>query len=356
LQRESIKGPDEGRSQSAECRREDSRRRDASTIRYSLLAVLPVYYLVPRTIGICRGLDAFRYLDQWRSFLDGLGFAVRVSEPTTRRTIELGAQIAPAELCLPAKVYLGHVLELKDRVDALFLPRVVCQYSGKDLLFACPKSLALPDMTRALIPGLENSVELVLDEREESEERSYRKLAKMLEGRSRRQDGGDRQTRNQKPDIRNQRDEKPEAASGERSAVSGRDRVGVVGHPYLLNDRVLSQDLLAKLGALGVEPLVPEFALRPNVRLDERFRTNWLFEVELVDSAEAMARNGIDGLLLASSFACGTSAVTSDVIRREVAHSRPGLPVLQVFFDEHSGEAGLFTRLESFVELLRMRG
>ncbi len=326
------------------------------------LRALLLYSRVARSIGICRALDAYRYLDRWRGFFAGLGFDVVVSEPTTRQTVELGAQLAPAELCLPAKVFLGHVLELKDQVDALFLPRVVCQRSGKDLLFACPKSLALPDMTRALVPGLEGSVELVLDDREESEEQAYRRLAKELEAQSksqnlkaRSQSGADEQGEGLRAAERRQTGEKPGAVSGKPSAGCHPLRVGVIGHPYLLNDRVLSLDLLSKLEALGVQAVVPGFAQRPSVRLDERFRTNWMFEVELVDTAEAMARDGVDGLLLASSFACGTSAVTSEIIRRDVAHARPGLPVLQVFFDEHSAEAGLATRLESFVELLRMR-
>jgi len=340
---------------------------------------------VPRTIGICRALDAYRYLARWRSFFAGLGFEVVVSEPTTRQTIELGARLAPAELCLPAKVFLGHVLELKGRVDALFLPRLVCQYSGKDLLFSCPKSLALPDMTRALIPGLESAVELVIDEREEPEEQAYRKMAKVLTGRRQKSEGrienAEVRPRSQtqstqrvrtNPKSKTQNPTSPDAGvsplgyqeagqskvqnpKSKIGAVSDPVRVGVIAHPYLIHDRVLCLDLLAKIETLGITAVLPEFALRPNVRLDGRFRTNWLFEVELVDSAEAMARDGIDGLLLASSFACGTSAVTSEVVRRELAHVRPGLPVLQVFFDEHSAEAGLATRLESFVELLRMK-
>ena len=83
---------------------------------------------------------------------------------------------------------------------------------------------------------------------------------------------------------------------------------------------------------------------------------NWRFELDLVDAAAELASDpGVSGLVLASSFACGTSPVTNDVIRRMVRDRRPGMPVLEVFFDEHTAEAGLVTRVESFCDLLGMR-
>jgi predicted nucleotide-binding protein (sugar kinase/HSP70/actin superfamily) len=63
----------------------------------------------------------------------------------------------------------------------------------------------------------------------------------------------------------------------------------------------------------------------------------------------------VSGLLLVSSFACGTSAVTNELIRLMVHDSGREIPVLQLLFDEHTGEAGLATRLESFIDVIRMR-
>jgi len=131
-------------------------------------------------------------------------------------------------------------------------------------------------------------------------------------------------------------------------------RVGVVGHGYLVDDVTLSVGLLTKLRAVGAEPVRDSTA--PALG-GPAFVPNWMFEQELIESALRLTGDGtVGGLVLATSFACGTSAVTNELIRRAVAHSRPGLPVLSVVFDEHTAEAGLVTRLESFLDLIQMRG
>jgi len=41
-------------------------------------------------------------------------------------------------------------------------------------------------------------------------------------------------------------------------------------------------------------------------------------------------------------------------MQRAAVH-RHGVPTILVLLDEHTGEAGLITRVESFIDLLRMR-
>ncbi len=300
-----------------------------------------------RNIGICRALDGYRFLNQWQIFLSRLGFEVVVSDPTNRAMVEAGARIAPAELCLPAKVYLGHALSLEQKVDALFVPRMVCRREGGELFFGCPKAMALPDMVRALLPQL-RLVEFVLDERERSEAESYRQLAKELTGENRIDYA-----------VEPEEEELREEQGCFRGASRG-VRIGIVGHDYLVEDQVLSLGLIEKLRQLGVEPVR---SLGKRVRggaarrkLCPAFVPNWMFEKELIDSAMILAEEmSVSGLILATSFACGTSAVTNEIIRRAIERGRPDMPVLNIVFDEHAAEAGFWTRLESFVELLQLR-
>lgn len=295
-------------------------------------------------VGICRALHAYDFLEQWQRFITGLGLEVVVSEPTDRSMVEAGARIAPAELCLPAKVFLGHVLTLKDRVDTLFIPRFVCRKMRGDRFYGCPKALALPDMTRALIPGLPRVVELVIDERESSEERSYQSMASGL---------GVNGTRWKQALDASRR--LPKARTVAIPGVkNGGVRIGVVGHSYLVHDDVLSMGMLDKLARAEVEVVLPG-SVRPDEEKRPEFVPNWMFELDLIDAASGMIDAGVEGLLLASSFACGTSPVTNSIVRRMVRTRKPSIPVLEVYFDEHSAEAGLTTRLESFVDLLRAR-
>jgi predicted nucleotide-binding protein (sugar kinase/HSP70/actin superfamily) len=61
----------------------------------------------------------------------------------------------------------------------------------------------------------------------------------------------------------------------------------------------------------------------------------------------------IDGVIFLISFACGPDSLISELIMRDM--KVVGLPFLEITMDEHSGEAGLLTRVESFVEMVRRK-
>ena len=64
-------------------------------------------------------------------------------------------------------------------------------------------------------------------------------------------------------------------------------------------------------------------------------------------------RKEIDGVVFLISFACGPDSLISELIMRDM--KVVGLPFLEITMDEHSGEAGLLTRVESFVEMVRRK-
>jgi predicted nucleotide-binding protein (sugar kinase/HSP70/actin superfamily) len=132
--------------------------------------------------------------------------------------------------------------------------------------------------------------------------------------------------------------------------------IGVIGHRYLLFDSALSLSLPARLTALGVRVRtasdVPEGFVFPEPLASER--VNWHHEHELLAAARYyLEKEPVDGLLLVSSFACGTAAVVNEIIRRELDPA--GIPVMTILLDEHTGESGLSTRLEAFVDMVRHR-
>jgi predicted nucleotide-binding protein (sugar kinase/HSP70/actin superfamily) len=54
------------------------------------------------------------------------------------------------------------------------------------------------------------------------------------------------------------------------------------------------------------------------------------------------------------SFGCGVDSFVCDLAERKVRRSRD-MPFIILTIDEHSGEAGLDTRLEAFVDMIRWR-
>jgi len=319
-----------------------------------------------KRIGICRALHAYHHYAFWRTFFAELGWEVVLSASTSRRMIEQGVRLSPSELCLPVKAFLGHVAELKDKVDALFLPRIVCTRVGRDLFFGCPKAIALPDLTRAVFDTLPLVVEPILDGQIRTDEKSFRAAVSAIDHKANvrsayRSANAAAQAAIQRTIVEGSplhmfselrtKDGGPETGD-RRPAV----KVGVVGHPYLLFDSGLSLDVLDKVREAGGWPVVV-FPAAADVASESRRENalNWYYELELLAAARRLLEiDKVDGLLLVGSFACGTGAVTNELIQRAAVH-RHGVPTILLLLDEHTGEAGLVTRVESFIDLLGVR-
>lgn len=74
----------------------------------------------------------------------------------------------------------------------------------------------------------------------------------------------------------------------------------------------------------------------------------WIANREIVGSIMNL-HDSVDGILLVSTFPCGPDSMTDDAIIRCIK----GKPVLNLTVDAQTGTAGLETRIESFIDILR---
>ena len=98
-----------------------------------------------QTIGIPRALLFHRYGPLWTTFFEELGFTVIVSDETTRAILDAGDAVSVDEACLASKVMMGHVDELADSVDAVFIPSFESVNVREGF---CTKFQSLPDLVR----------------------------------------------------------------------------------------------------------------------------------------------------------------------------------------------------------------
>ncbi|MBW3021945.1 hypothetical protein KY328_03425, partial [Candidatus Woesearchaeota archaeon] len=122
-------------------------------------------------IGIPRALMYYEFGKRWEEFFKELGFEVIVSPDTDNEIYNSGIKSSVTDFCLPVKVFIGHVLWLKDKVDVVFIPRV---RSSEEWVFSCPNVIGAVDV-------IKNSFDvkvLTLDFRDEL--KSYVDLGKML--------------------------------------------------------------------------------------------------------------------------------------------------------------------------------
>jgi len=322
-------------------------------------------------VGIPRALHFYRYFPFWKKLLEELDVELILSIPTNKKIVEEGVTHGFGELCIPVKIYYGHVLKLireNPDLDYIFVPRYVAEV--KEAYF-CPKFLSLPDIIK-ILPGIPKILNFEVNVKEFPIATSVIELGKEL-GR----------TQNQSLDAyREAQRYFDEYHKFLRDGASGNHALRLVernrpftlpkkrhkgdlkflllGHAYNIFDTFINLDFQKKLHDQGVEVLtienLPESIFKEPVIINKRLRNYWRHEEEIMAAIRYFlikGREEIDGVIFLISFACGPDSLISELIMRDM--KVVGLPFLEIIMDEHSGEAGLLTRVESFVEMIRRK-
>ena len=359
-------------------------------------------------IGIPRSLFYYRFAPFWEIFFSALGAEAVFSDPTNKRILDDGVRSCVDEACLPIKLFYGHVLNLKDRVDYILVPRFTSISKNE---YICPEFGGLPDMIRHNLKGLPSLIDTEVNMRNSARggleaaveigamigadrrkaakalrlaSQNFRKDSfytefkkKVLKGENRVQADAGKvetiperacqksenrpQTECQKgencPQLKSQESEncpRPKSRKGENCPLC----VGVIGHPYNVYDRYISMDLLRKLVNRGVEARTIETVDEADInRHASRLQKPmfWNYGRMAYGAALHMAESGeVDGFICLTSFGCGIDSFVNDLIERHIRR-RYGIPLITMTVDEHSGEAGFNTRLEAFIDMLQWR-
>jgi len=330
-------------------------------------------------VGIPRALMYHYYYPAWECFLKNLGMKVVLSPKTNKKILDEGVKIAVDDICLPFKVYYGHVKQLIKKVDYLFVPRFISL--GKNN-FVCPKFMGLPDMLKAIIDDLPTLIEPEVDLRKGifpgrkvaheigrqlnqkfwKVERAYFKAKKSQQLYEKYLEKGFdpeealRLIKNQ--DKRKNIISKNTETTQESRVHEKKLRIAVLGHAYIIYDHYISMNLVKHLKDRGVEVYTVEM-FEPKILEEEARRQPkkvfWYFNRKVMGSAYKMIYNSqnINGIIQVTSFGCGPDSIIKELV--DIKGKRQKVPILNICIDEHTGQAGLITRLEAFVDLLERR-
>lgn len=314
-------------------------------------------------IGIPRSLFYYYFYPLWKTFFEQLGAQVIASHPTTKYTVDRGVRLAVDEACFPVKVYFGHVQELAESgVDYLFVPRLV---SVETKSYICPKFMGLPDMIRAGIPNLPPLIDLTVDI-----SRSEHQLKKEILQVGRLLKRKDNTIRNAYQrglqelkffQMLVSQGWSPEEAiriwEGETLPMPGQEdlHLGVLGHGYSVYDHMISMNLIQHLRERGCRLIFPEHVMNSEIELHAATlpkRVFWTLGRKMVGSALYFDQNEqVDGIIYLACFGCGPDSLIGEIIERRMVHK----PFIMLTVDEHTGEAGLVTRLEAFVDMIERK-
>ncbi len=341
-----------------------------------------------------------------KAILEDLGLEVVIPPRPTRETMTLGVRHAPEFACLPLKVNVGNYIEAFERgAEAIVMAGGVgpCRFGyyaqvEREILddLGFPYRMIVLEPPKGHLSDLINEIKDFTGQR--SLMRIYRAVRLGLEKltaldaverragyvRAEEADKGATSHAVQKAMALIDR----AALVGDIRAARGRGlelleevprrpdqrplRVGLVGEVYMLLEPSVNLDIERQLGEMGVAVERHVYLndwVRSHLALDflrmdheremrraaEPYLRHWVggHGLETIGNAVLYARRGFDGAIQVAPLTCMPEIVARSLL--PVVSQDVDLPVLTLFLDEHSGEAGVRTRLEAFVDLLTRR-
>lgn len=295
-------------------------------------------------VGIPKGLLGYKYFNFIEKFFSELGAEIVVSPDTNKEILNHGVKYCVDDACLPIKIFHGHVVSIKDKCDLMVVPRIM---QLREREFICPKFCGLPEMIINSIPNMPKVTMTPIYAT--SKEKLYQWI---------KETGG--VITKDKGRIQKAYDRALDEVN--KSKVGIKDEgynlnISLLGHPYNIYDNFINMNLVKKLNKLGVGIITEEF-VEDDVIDDEVKklfkRPFWTFARNAYGVSTHLAGNKkVDGIIYISSFACGIDSVVIELIKDRLGD----FPFLVLKVDEHTGEAGMDTRIEAFVDMLeRKRG
>jgi predicted nucleotide-binding protein (sugar kinase/HSP70/actin superfamily) len=317
-------------------------------------------------IGIPRALLFYRYYPLFKTFFEKLGIEVITSPLTTKEILEEGAKITSDEICLPVKVFNGHIKYLASKVDCLLVPRMISIENSYRPRYTCPKFIGLPSLVKATFDTIPPILDIEIDVKKRSLNRTFLKLGKRFTKNKKIIAKALKEAILSQTTYENalQNGKNYEEAIGEKNKTNNSQEnnkngplIALIAHPYILFDSYINLDIQKKLRSLGVRVLTL-FNIEPKLIEEEAKKykeISWSFEREIVGATSYyLHKKKVEGILFLLSFPCGPGSVISEIIQREVMENKK-MPILTLVLDEHTADAGLMTRIESFIDLIKRR-
>lgn len=321
-------------------------------------------------IGIPRGMGYYEHFPLWKGFYERLGAEVIISDPTNKGILEAGVKSTVDESCLPLKIFHGHVLNLKDRVDYLLIPKLMSYHQGE---YICPKFCGLPEMVKHSIPDLPPIIdgEINFNRSQRGLYRMLHRFASVITSNPikilQAYQGALEDYRTFLKELQEGylprdgvwvkgTDRFSNKVMGEHRG--NRRRIALLGHPYLIYDSFASMELIQKLQEAQAEVIIPEmFHMDTLNRWAATLEKPmfWSYGRKILGTALHLGHHqAVDGVIYLSAFGCGIDSVIVPLFERW-SQGAGDLPLLILTIDEHTGEAGVNTRLEAFLDMLEWR-
>lgn len=299
-------------------------------------------------IGIPRALLYYKYKHLWQSFFDELDIDYIVSPETNKEILRKGIAYAIDESCLSAKIYLGHVEWLLDKCDFILVPRIS---DGRDGT-VCTRFQALYDVVantfRERNPNL---LSYNIDpEVSDFEMTAFLQMGKTLGKRKSQSLYAYFMAKQVQKKIHLRVIDDQERLLSENKLKT---KILLIAHSYNIYDKYIGEPITNFLRELGTVPIIGDIAPKREAIAKSREISKtlpWAFNKELVGSIPIF-KDRVDGIILMSAFPCGPDSLVNEILIRRIKDK----PILNLMLDGLESNAGIETRLESFVDIIRFK-
>lgn len=296
-------------------------------------------------IGIAQSMLYYDFSKFFHKYFTTLGLEVVVSPKTNDNILNEGVLSCVDEACLPVKIFHGHVSYLRDKVDYIFIPRIISSYKRE---YYCPKQLGLADMAKHSIDNLPKLIDPIMHlDSQRNIKKSLYDLGSFFP-----LDKNDIKMAIENACRIINKENKKESFSGKNGEIN----LLIAGHPYIIEDDFINMNIRKKLknkANLIFSKDFNENDMRESASSIKK-RIFWTHGIDIVGSAYYAIENDLlDGIIYLSSFGCGLDSILINLIENKIHGST--IPLLIISLDEQTGEAGFNTRLEAFLDMIDWR-
>ena len=294
-------------------------------------------------IGIPRSLFFYHDGNILCKFFENLGFEAVISPKTNRLIFEEGMKYANDEMCMSLKVLIGHVSYLTNRCDYVLIPRID-NYGVSDQ--TCTNFLALYDIIKNLFDVNIISYNINLN-KSETLLKGLWQIGKSFNMKT------SAIVKAYKNAIDYNAHMKQKKINYNYSKLySSKLKILLIGHSYNIHDDYIGGPIATYLKKLNCEILYSDyFDAKTTNKLACHFSEGlyWKYSKESIGSIK-LVENNIDGIIFLTAFPCGLDSLVNELVMRKLE-----IPNINLVIDDINSLAGVYTRLESFVDILEQR-
>lgn len=312
------------------------------------------------TVGLPLALGMYELLPLWHGFFTKLGFKVKISPMSTRRTYEKGQFSIPSDTaCYPAKIMHGHIETLiEDGVDAIFYPCLTYNMDEKmtDNHYNCPVVAYYSELLKGNVEELSRVKFLYpylnINNKKELAKELYACLANFFDGITKAQvkaavDYGLSEYDRYMQAVRD------EGARALDFARKNNKRIMILaGRPYHI-DAEIGHGIDKLANSLGFVVVSEDSVFRLAEPFTVKVLNQWTYHARLYRAARYAAEHKDTELVQLVSFGCGVDAITTDEVRTILENA--GKYYTQIKIDEITNLGAVKIRLRSLIGALDER-